>query len=296
MVSALGVGCNNFGGRLDQTQSSAVIHAALDLGVTHFDTAAAYPMGAAGRSEEILGVGLGKRRNQAVIATKFGWGSEGPQAGSQQVVKAVEDSLKRLNTDHIDLMYLHKPDPLTPIDETLTALDALIMSGKLRFVASSNFAAWKIVEAQFLARELGLQRFVASQEHYSLLAREIESEVIPASRKYGVGIFPFFPLASGVLSGKYTSGGPAPTGTRLTKPGPLADRFLAEANLAKAHRYGGIAADAGLDLIDLAFAWLLRDPVVPSVIAGASTPEQVARNAKAVAARISDNTIAALQG
>ena len=283
-VSTLGIGCNNFGGRLDYSQSEAVVHAALDHGVTHFDTADVYPMGDGGTSEEYLGKALGARRSDVVVATKFGMKmSEQMSGGSRRyLVQAVEASLQRLNTDWIDLLYFHAPDPDTPIDETLRALDDLIKAGKIRYTASSNFAPWQTVEAHYVARELGLNRFIATQERYSLLSRKVEAETIPLCQKYGLGLVPFFPLESGVLSGKYEIGKPVPEGTRLSKSKPLADMFLSDSNLEIAAKLGEFAKGEGKELIDLAFAFLLHDGVVPSVIAGASTPEQVARNAKAV--------------
>lgn len=296
-VSTLGVGCNNFGGRLDLAQSKAVVHAALDHGVTHFDTADVYPMGAGGASEEFLGKGLGKRRAEVVVATKFGMkmDPEGRlQGGSRRYLTgAVEASLRRLGTDWIDLLYLHKPDPDTPIEETLRALDDLIRAGKVRYIASSNFEAWRIVDAFHVARELGLNRFIATQERYSLLSRDVEKEVVPVCRRFGVGVLPFFPLESGVLSGKYAAG-KAPEGTRLTTSKALADMFLTAEKLNAAGRLSDVAKAGGMELIDLAFSWLLRSPVVPSVIAGASTPAQIARNAEAAASTISADEIEAV--
>lgn len=299
MVSALGLGCNNFGGRLDQAASHDVINAALDHGVTLFDTADIYPMGLQGASETILGAGLGKRRDQVVLATKFGGQMDKDGllkgGGKAYVIKAVEASLRRLNTDRIDLLQLHWPDPLTPIEETLEALTGLISQGKVRYIGSSNFAAWQVVEAQFLARELGTARFIVTQEGYSLLNRKVEAEVIPAARKYGVGLLPYFPLESGLLSGKYQVGQPAPEGTRLAKSKPLADMFLTADKLARAERLDQIAKAAGLGLIDLAFGWLLRDPVVPSVIAGASNFAQIAQNARAAGTALTKDTVEAVE-
>lgn len=294
-VSVLGLGCNNFGGRLDEPASAAVVHAALDLGVTHFDTADVYPMGSRGASEEILGRALGARRADVVIATKFGHDSHLGQGGSRRwAIRAVEDSLTRLGTTWIDLLYLHRPDPDAPVEETLAALDDLIRAGKVRYIASSNFAAWQVVEAQYLARELGTHRFVATQEAYSLITRTPEAGVIPACRKYGVGLVPFFPLESGLLTGKYRPGAPMPEGTRLAKSRPMAERFLTGANLTRAEELRAIAEAAGKELTDLAFGWLLRDPVVPSVIAGASTPEQLRRNAEAAAWTVPPDVVAAV--
>lgn len=297
-VSTLGVGCNNFGGRLDATASHDVVHAALDAGVTLFDTADVYPMGGKGESEEILGAALGGRRGDVILATKFGMILDGNHrqlggGGTRDfLTRSVEASLKRLGTDWIDLLQFHCPDSDTEIDVTLRALDDLIAAGKVRYIGASQFAGWQIVEAHFAAKEGGLNRFIVTQDHYSLLARDVGKELIPACQKYGVGLLPFFPLASGILSGKYRLGQPAPDGSRLAKTKPLADMFLTEENLALAAKLESVARAQGKDLIDLAFAWLLRAPVVPSVIAGASTPAQIARNARAVSWQLDDDIIA----
>ncbi|MDF1553088.1 MAG: aldo/keto reductase [Deferrisomatales bacterium] len=284
-VSALGLGCNNFGGRMDAAAAARVVHAALDLGVTHFDTADTYPMGVGRASEEILGRALKGRRQDAVVATKCGkpMDASGRMQGASRLYlcAAVEASLRRLDTEHIDLLYVHQPDPDTPVGETLAALDDLIRAGKVRYVAASNCAAWQIVEAEWTARAAGLNRYIATQEQYSLIARGVERELLPVCKRYGLGLVPYFPLASGILTGKYCSGQAAPEGTRLATAKGLAELFLTEANLALAERLGAFAAERGRTLLDLAFAWLLRDPVVPSVIAGASTPEQLQANAKA---------------
>lgn len=294
-VSTLGIGCNNFGGRLDQAASAAVVHAALDHGVTHFDTADVYPMGVGGMSEEFLGKGLGKRRGDVVVATKFGLSmGEGQRGGSRgYLIDAVEASLTRLGTDYIDLMYLHEPDPDTPIDETLRALDDLIHAGKIRHIGCSNMKAWQLTEAHFIAREIGSNSFIGTQEHYSMLARDVEAEVIPACAHFDLSLIPFFPLASGVLSGKYHAGQPVPAGTRLAKSQGLADMFMTEANLIAADKLSEFAQTLDLTLLDLAFAWLLANKTVPSVIAGASTPEQVARNVEAVDWELSEENIQA---
>lgn len=288
-VSALGLGCNNFGGRLDPDASGAVIAAALDRGVTLFDTADVYPMGQGGRSEEILGRGLGARRPDVVIATKFGMrmdeGGRGAGGSRRYMMRAVEDSLRRLGTDWIDLLQFHKPDPDTPLDETLRALDDLIRQGKVRYAGCSNFAGWQLVEAHYVARELGVQGFVSTQDQMSLLHRAPEAELLGLCERFGVGLLPFFPLASGLLTGKYRPGAAPPTGTRLSRPGPLAEMFLTEDKLARVARLDEVARGAGLELIDLAFGYLLAQPAIGSVIAGASTPEQVARNAAAAAVR-----------
>lgn len=297
-VSVLGLGCNNLGGRLDKPASLAVVRAALDLGVTLFDTADVYPMGNPGVSEEILGEALGNWRNDVVVATKFGFPldqSGERQGGSRRyIASAVEASLGRLGTDRIDLFQFHKPDPETPIEETLRALDDLIRQGKVRYVGCSNFAAWQTVEAHWVAKELGLNRFVCAQEEYSLLARGIEREVIPALRAHDLGLLPFFPLASGLLTGKYRAGAPPPEGARLAYVKPLAERFLSDRNLALVERYRGFCEERGRELLDLAFSWLLAREPVSSVIAGASNAEQLQANAKAVTWSLSPEDLAAV--
>jgi aryl-alcohol dehydrogenase-like predicted oxidoreductase len=298
-VSVLGLGCNNFGGRLDETASARVVHAALDMGVTHFDTADTYPMGVGRASEEILGRALEGRRHEVVLATKCGKPMDpaGRLRGASRryLLTAVEASLCRLGTDYLDLLYIHQPDLDTPIEETLAALDDLIRTGKVRYIASSNCAAWQLVEAEWTARSGGLNRFIATQEQYSLLARNADKEIVPVCKRYGIGLVPYFPLASGVLTGKYRSGTTAPPGTRLATSQALADVFLTEANVAQAGRFRGFSEARGKTLLELAFAWLLRDPVVPSVTAGASTPEQLKANAKACSWTLSDADVSELE-
>lgn len=295
-VSALGLGCNNLGGRIDRAASVAVVRAALDHGVTFFDTAEAYPIGAGGLSEDCLGEALGRDRVRAVIATKFGYpmASHGPTPGGSRaaIVLSVERSLRRLRTDWIDLLQMHRPDPLTPPEETLRALDDLIRAGKLRYIGCSNFAGWQVVEAHWIARSLGTHRFVAAQEHYSLLARGIEAEVIPALDRCGMGLIPFFPLAGGALTGKYAPGEAPPPGTRLGEAKGLADLFLTAPNLARIDRLRAVADRHGRALADLAFGWLLAREIVGSVIAGARSPAQVAANAASAAIRLSPETLA----
>ena len=284
-VSVVGIGCNNFGGRNDAEQTKAIIHKALDLGITFFDTADIYTRSSNGSSETLLGQFLGERRKDVILATKFGLPFNGDQTkkgGSRRYIKlAVEDSLKRLRTDWIDLYQLHKPDPATPVEETLRALDDLIHEGKVRYVGCSNYAGWQIAEAEFIARGLGTNRFVSNQSEYSLLNREVEGEVIPALNQYGLGFLPFFPLASGVLTGKYRQGQAKPTGTRLSNPGELADHFLREDYVALADRLRVFAEARGHTLLELAFSWLAAKPVIWSIIAGASSPAQLEQNVKA---------------
>jgi aryl-alcohol dehydrogenase-like predicted oxidoreductase len=282
-VSPIGLGANNFGGRIDAEASRKVIDAAIENGINFFDTADVY--GNKGGSETIIGEVLGARRKGVIIATKFGnvidaeKGFKG--ASRQYIVSAVEASLKRLKTDWIDLYQLHLPDPATPIEETLRALDDLIRSGKVRYIGASNLPAWQVVEAQFIARELGTHRFISSQDEYSLLNRDAERELLPALNAYGVGLLPFFPLANGLLTGKYKRGEAVPTGTRLAGDAARADRILTENNLRIVERLTGFAQERGHSLLDLAFSWLLANPAVSSVIAGATKPEQIAQNVKA---------------
>ena len=286
MTSIVGLGGNNFGGRIDFDASRAVIHKALDLGITLFDTADVYPMGKFGVSEEYLGRVLGARRKDLVYATKFGHArddkSEPPGASRHHIISAVEASLKRLNTDWIDLYQIHQPDPRTPIEETLRALDDLIRDGKVRYIGCSNFASWQVVDSLWTSRHLGINVLVSCQDEYSLLVRGIERELIPAMQANGLGLMPYFPLASGVLTGKYRRNMPAPEGARLAQAPALSNRFMTDANLQRVERFERFCAERGHSLLELAFSWLLAHPVVTSVVAGASTPEQLALNVHAV--------------
>jgi aryl-alcohol dehydrogenase-like predicted oxidoreductase len=243
-------------------------------------------MGNQGSSEALIGEALAGRRGAVVLATKFGMAMDDSgrrQGGSRRyIMEAVEASLTRLRTDWIDLYQFHRPDPKTPIDETVRALDDLIRAGKVRYAGCSNFAGWQAVEALWIARELGANAFICSQEEYSLVVRDIEAEVIPALDAYGLGLLPFFPLASGLLTGKYRPGTPAPNDARLAYTKPLADRFLSGRNVALAEKLRAFAEARGHTLLDLAFSWLLAQETVPSVIAGASTPDQLRANAEAV--------------
>ena len=284
-VSAAGLGCNNFGMRIDLDAARKVVHKALDLGVTLFDTADIY--GNMGGSETMLGQILGERRKDIVLATKF----SGPMAegktrrdtSRRYIMTAVEASLKRLKTDWIDLYQLHLPDPLTPIQETLGALDDLVHHGKVRYIGCSNLAAWQVVEAQWTSRHLGVARFISCQDEYSLLVRDIEREKLPAIEAYGLGLLPYFPLASGMLTGKYKRNSPPPAGTRLAAMQSLANRFANDANWNIVEQLEAFCAQKGHKLLDLAFSWLLARPSVSSVIAGATKPEQVEQNVTAAA-------------
>jgi aryl-alcohol dehydrogenase-like predicted oxidoreductase len=280
-VSEIGLGCNNFGMRIDQEATCAVIDAAIEHGVTFLDTADVY--GGQGKSEEMIGVALkGGKRHQVVLATKFAMQMGGPdkQGGSRRyIMEAVEASLRRLQTDYIDLYQMHRPDPETPIEETLAALDDLVTQGKVRYVGNSNYAGWQIADADWTARAAHQSRFVSAQNNYSLLERRVEHEVTPACARFGLGVLPYFPLASGLLSGKYRRGEPPPEGTRLAAWGARGAQALNDKNFDKLEALSGWAAERGHSLLELAFAWLLGHPVVSSVIAGATKPEQVAVNA-----------------
>jgi aryl-alcohol dehydrogenase-like predicted oxidoreductase len=282
-VSAIGLGCNNFGGRIGQEATRKVIHKALDLGITLFDTADVY--GERGGSETCMGQILGDNRKRILLATKFGMAmdDEGVKIGGSRhyIMSEVEDSLRRLRTDWIDLYQIHQPDPRTPIDETLRALDDLIHQGKVRYIGCSNFPAWQVAEAQWTAKSCGLNAFVSCQDEYSLVFRKPEAELMPAMRKLGLGLLPFFPLASGLLTGKYRRNVALPEGTRLASTQRLADRYLTERNWEIAERLGDFAAGRGHTMLELAFSWLLAQQPVSSVIAGATRPEQLEQNVKA---------------
>ena len=283
-VPLAGLGTNNFGGRLDLDASRRVIHKALDLGVNFFDTADVY--GNKGGSESIIGEVLGPRRSEVILATKFGnpideaAGFAG--ASRRYIFLAAEASLKRLRTDWIDVYFVHRPDPDTPIEETVSALHDLVLQGKVRYVGLSNYAPWQIVEAQRVAREIGATSFVASQDEYSLLRREAEGERAEVLRRYGLSLLPYFPLASGLLTGKYRRNAPLPEGSRLAKAKGLADRYLNDANFGLAEKLEAFAKARDHSLADLAFAWLASREWVSSIIAGATTAEQVQANAKSV--------------
>ncbi len=280
-VSVVGLGCNNFGGRIDLEASRKVVHRALDSGITLFDTADIY--GERGGSETCLGAILGDRRKDIVLATKFGMEmDDGEKRGGSRrhIMQAVEASLKRLKTDWIDLYQYHRPDPLTPIDETLRALDDLIRQGKVRYVGCSNMPSWQVATAQWTARDLGLDAFVSAQDEYSLLVRDAEKELIPAASHYGLGLLPYFPLACGLLTGKYRRNAEMPADARLTKTQRLADRYLTEQNWARTEKLADFCEARGHTMVELAFSWLLSRPIVASVIAGATKPEQIEANVK----------------
>jgi aryl-alcohol dehydrogenase-like predicted oxidoreductase len=281
-VSEVGLGCNNFGMRIDQKATQAVVDAAIEAGISFFDTADIY---GGTKSEEFLGKALGKRRPDIVLATKFGMrigDDERRKGGSRRwIMRAVEDSLTRLGTDYIDLYQFHAPDPDTPIDETLRALDDLVTQGKVRYIGNSNFSGWQIADADWTSA--GGARFVCAQNLYSLLERKVEFEVLPACEHFGLGFLPFFPLASGLLSGKYKRGEAPPEGSRLAAWGSRGAAAMSDKNFDKVEKLEAWAGARGHTILELAFAWLLGHEVVSSVIAGATTPEQVKTNAATAA-------------
>ncbi len=297
-VSAIGLGCNNFGGRIDLDASRKVVHAALDAGITLFDTADVY--GERGGSETVLGELLGHRRKDIVLASKFAMPMDDAEtlkgASRRYIVAAVEASLKRLRTDWIDLYQQHFPDPLTPVEETLRALEDLTRAGKIRYYGCSNFPAWQVVEAAWTARSNNMAGFVSCQDEVSLVVRRHETDLMPAMRAYGLGLLPYFPLASGLLTGKYKRNTPMPDGARLTKTARLADKYLTEKNWAIAEKLDDFATSRGHTILELAFSWLLSRAPVSSVIAGATKPEQIAANVAAGGWRLTPDEIEEVDG
>jgi aryl-alcohol dehydrogenase-like predicted oxidoreductase len=298
-VSSIGLGCNNFGGRIDLDATRRVVHRAMDLGITLFDTADVY--GERGGSETCLGQVLGDRRKDIVLATKFTMpmDDDGVLKGASRryIMRAVEDSLRRLKTDWIDLYQQHQPDPLTPIEETLRALDDLVHQGKVRYIGCSNLPAWQVIEAQWTARCEGLNPFISCQDEYSLVVRNVvEPELAPAMQRYGMGLLPFFPLASGLLTGKYKRNAPLPKDARLVTTARLADRYLTERNWHIAERLDDWATARGHTLLELAFSWLLAQAPVSSVIAGATKPEQLDANVKAGSWKLTAEELAEIDG
>jgi aryl-alcohol dehydrogenase-like predicted oxidoreductase len=293
-VSAVGLGCNNFGMRIDADQTNAVVHAALDAGINFFDTADVY---GGTQSEVFLGQALkGIDRDSVVIATKFAMPlGEGRRGASRRyIMSAVEASLKRLGMDHIDLYQQHAPDPDTPIEETLRALDDLIQAGKVRYIGNSNFNGWQLADADWTARSAGLNRFVSAQNLYNLLDRRLEREVLPACKRFGLGMLPYFPLASGLLTGKYNRGQPAPEDTRLA--GERGRAALTDANFDVVEKLDGFARERGHTLLTLAMSWLASNPVVASVIAGATRVEQVQDNVEAAGWQLTPDELSEVAG
>lgn len=282
-ISLAGLGCNNFGMRCDTEQTRAVVHRALDEGVTFFDTADIY--GNRGGSEELLGKALGKRRREVVVASKFGMPmGAGPYergASRRYIMAAAEASLRRLDTDYLDVYQLHQPDPDTPQEETLAALDDLVRAGKVRYLGNSNFSGWQVADADWISRTRSLARYVSAQNQYNLLDRRIERDLLPACQKFGLGMLPYFPLASGFLTGKYRRGAEAPKGTRLALMQPMAKQVMTEPNFTSLERLEQFARGRDHTLVELAMSWLACQPLVSSVISGATRPEQVTENVKA---------------
>jgi aryl-alcohol dehydrogenase-like predicted oxidoreductase len=282
VVSVAGLGCNNVGRRLDVDATRAVVDAAMEAGITLLDTADSY---GTGRSEEILGEVLAGRRDQIVLATKFGHRNAdmgfGPAAGAKggrsYIMRAVEHSLRRLRTDYIDLYQIHTPDPATPIEETLAALSELVARGMVRYIGHSNFSGWQVAEAAAEARQLGVPGFVSGQNHWSLLERGAEAEVVPAARHYGLGVLPYFPLANGLLTGKVRRGVPPPEGSRLASRRD----YITEDKLDRVEALIGWAQQHGVTVLEVAIGGLAAQPGCSSVIAGATSPEQVKANAEA---------------
>jgi len=295
-VSVVGLGCNNFGRRCDVDRTREVVHKALDLGINLLDTADIY--GPGGLSEEYLGKAIEGKRHDVVLATKFaGPTGEGPMdsgASRNHIMAAVEASLRRLNTDYIDLYQVHFPDAKTPLDETLRALDDLVRAGKVRYIGNSNFAGWQVAESHWIAKTNHFAPFVTAQNQYNLLERNVERELVPACNAYGLSILPYFPLASGFLTGKYHKDQPLPEGTRLGNPAaaPMASRILNDANYAVLDRLEAFATAHEHTMLELAIGWLASLPHVGSVIAGATRPEQVEQNVAAASWKLTAEELA----
>jgi aryl-alcohol dehydrogenase-like predicted oxidoreductase len=297
-VSLAGLGTNNFGGRIPLEKTREVIDAAISHGINFFDTADVY--GNRGGSESAIGELLGARRNQIVLATKFGhnFDVENRKFGASRsyIIEAAEASLKRLRTDWIDLYQIHRPDPETPIEETLRALDHLINNGKVRYIGLSNYAAWQMVDAQWVARTLGLHRLISAQDEYSLLNRDIEVELLPALDAAGLGLLPYFPLAGGLLTGKYRADEPSPPGTRFGGKNGRPERFFNARNFALVEKLQSFAGARGRSITDLALAWLAAQKSVGSVIAGATNAAQVEANVKSLEWCLTADDLTAITG
>ena len=283
-VSEIGLGSNNFGWWIDEEASARVINHALDTGINFIDTADIYGQG---QSEEFVGSTLKGKRSEVIIASKLanpmGQGLNERGGSRYYIMKAVEASLRRLQTDYIDLYQMHVPDPTTPIEETLRALDDLVRSGKVRYIGCSNYAAWQLCEALWTSRVNSLNSFVTVQPQYNLLDRRVERELVPCCGAYNIGVIPWGPLASGFLTGKYRRGEAVPEGTRLATRPAMQERMLTEANFATLAKLETFATERGHNVLELAIAWLLSRPYVSSVIAGATKPEQVSANVGAAA-------------
>ncbi|MCC6301076.1 MAG: aldo/keto reductase [Anaerolineales bacterium] len=292
-VSAIGIGCNQFGGKVDAADTKAIVQRALDEGINFFDTADVYGK-PNGTSEEFLGAALEGERERVVIATKvrFKMG-EGPNdigASRYHILNGVEASLRRLRTDHIDLYQIHAWDESVPVEETMRALDDLVRAGKVRYIGTSQFSAWQLARCNTFAELMGWERFVTIQTHYNLLERDAERELIPYCAWSGVGVLPYFPLAGGLLTGKYTRGEAPPAGSR-GEFSPYVKNRLTDSNFDKLDKLRSFADSRGHTLHDLAFSWLLHRKQIPSVIAGATTPEQVSENAKKIGWKLSEEEL-----
>ncbi|MBI4197487.1 MAG: aldo/keto reductase [Chloroflexi bacterium] len=296
-VSVVGLGTNNFGGRMDYAQTERVVKQVVEVGLNMIDTSNSY---GSTKSEEYIGKAVKGMRDKVLLATKvaspMGQGPNQRGTSRKHILEEVDKSLKRLDTDYLDLYQVHFPDQRTPIEETLRTLDDLVRQGKVRYIGCSNFAGWQIAQAMETAKALHLEPFVSDQPEYSMLRREVEKEVAPCCGAYGLGILPFFPLASGFLTGKYKRGQAAPEGTRLAGNSRQASSLLTNANFDVLEGLENFAAERGHSMVDLAFAWLLANPVVSSVIAGATKPEQVTENAKAGDWHLTSADMKALDG
>ena len=300
-VSTIGLGTNNFGGRIDFEATKKVLHQTMEEGINFLDCANTY---GAGKSEEFIGQVLGKEhRQEMIIATKVGNGPMGgPPPGPNQkggtrhhIMTQVDLSLKRLDTDYIDLYYMHRWDPDTPIEETMRALDDLVHSGKVRYLGCSNYTAWQMVESIWTAKAQNLYNYCCVQPEYSLVVRDVERELVPATKQYGMSLIPFFPLASGFLTGKYSQGEEPPEGTRFAGSPNMGNRYFNDDNWSLLGKLQSFAGERGHSVAELAFSWLLGNPVVPSVIAGATKPEQVTANAQAAGWQLSDDEMAEIR-
>lgn len=291
-VSAIGLGTNQFGGKVDTKGAAAIIKAALDAGINFIDTADIYRQG---RSEEAIGAAVKDIRQQVLIATKarhpMGEGPNDRGTSRHHLLEAVEASLRRLGTDHIDLYQMHTWDPETPIEETMRTLEDLVRSGKVRYIGASNFTAWQLTHANALAEMMGWTQFVSIQPHYHMLHREVEAELLPACDYFGIGVLPYFPLAGGFLTGKYRRGEDAPKGSR-GEESPYVQRYMTDENYTIVEQLEALATESGHSLNELAHAWLLAQPQVSSVISGATKPEHVKANAKAAGWELSAEELA----
>jgi aryl-alcohol dehydrogenase-like predicted oxidoreductase len=297
-VSVVGLGCNNLGRQVDARGTVAIVEKCLELGVNFFDVADMY--GNRGLAEQYLGAALKGRRRDAIVATKVGApmreGVERPGASRRYIMPAVDDCLRRLDTGWIDLLQIHFPDASTPIEETLRALDDLVRAGKVRYVGCCNFSAVDVVEAAWTAETLGLAPFISAQNRHNVLERRISPELAAACERHGLGVLPFYPLAAGLLTGKYRPGEPPPAGTRLATPNPFYDGILSERNFAGLAKLEAFARERDRSILELAMGWLASQPIVGSVICGATRPEQVEANVRASGWRLGEEEMKRIDG